>query len=203
MPGSGHLLSGQTLYLKLREARIIDDLLIRLADGSIAGGIKMANGTNPRRAAPFPGTRGKAAAIVREQYIKALEYRAKVQAANGDAAKLPPRDLRMEALVEALDGKRIIQHHTHRHDDILTVLRLADEFKFKVVLHHVSDGWMVAKEVAASKQVIGASVIVIDVREKDEWDAGHIAQATFLPRGRLEGRVEELVPDKNATIVTH
>lgn len=162
MPGSGHLLSGQTLYLKLREARIIDDLLIRLSDGTIAGGIKMANGTNPRRPAPFPGTRGKAAAIVREQYIKAQEYRAKVRAANGDASKLPPRDLRMEALVEALDGKRIVQHHTHRHDDILTVLRLADEFKFKVVLHHVSDGWMVANEVAASRQILGASVIVID-----------------------------------------
>ena len=49
----------------------------------------------------------------------------------------------------------------------------------------------------------GASVVVIDVREREEWDAGHIPQATFLPRGRLEGRVEELVPDKNATIVTH
>jgi imidazolonepropionase-like amidohydrolase len=68
----------------------------------------------------------------------------------------------MEALVELLDGKRVVQHHTHRHDDILTVLRLAEEFGFKVVLHHVSDGWMVAKEAAASKQVIGASVIVID-----------------------------------------
>ena len=54
-----------------------------------------------------------------------------------------------------------------------------------------------------SQLTAGASVVVIDVREKDEWDAGHIAQATFLPRGRLEGRVEELVPDKNATIVTH
>jgi imidazolonepropionase-like amidohydrolase len=162
MPGSGHLLSGQTLYLKLREARVIDDLLIRMPDGSYAGGIKMANGTNPRRATPFPGTRGKAAAIVREQYIKAQEYRAKVRAAGNDATKLPPRDLRMEALVEALDGKRIVQHHTHRHDDILTVVRLAEEFNLKVVLHHVSDGWMVAKEVAASKQVLGASVIVID-----------------------------------------
>jgi imidazolonepropionase-like amidohydrolase len=162
MPGSGHLLSGQTLYLKLRESRIIDDLLIRLSDGTIAGGIKMANGTNPRRPAPFPGTRGKAAAIVREQYIRAQEYAAKVKVANGDAAKLPPRDLRMEALGEALAGKRIVQHHTHRHDDILTVLRLADEFKLKVVLHHVSDGWMVAREVAASPQILGASVIVID-----------------------------------------
>ena len=45
--------------------------------------------------------------------------------------------------------------------------------------------------------------MVIDVREKDEWDAGHIPQGTFLPRGRLEGRVEELVPDKNTPIVTH
>jgi adenylyltransferase/sulfurtransferase len=49
----------------------------------------------------------------------------------------------------------------------------------------------------------GASVVVIDVREKDEWDAGHIPQGTFLPRGRLEGRVEELVPDKHTPIVTH
>lgn len=162
MPGSGHLLSGQTLYLKLRTANTIDGLLIRLDDGSPAGGIKMANGTNPRRAAPFPGTRGKAAAIVREQYIKAQEYRAKRAAAAGDASKMPARDLRLEALVDALEGRRIVQHHTHRHDDILTVLRLAEEFGFRVVLHHVSDGWMVAREVAASRQVIGASVIVID-----------------------------------------
>jgi rhodanese-related sulfurtransferase len=49
----------------------------------------------------------------------------------------------------------------------------------------------------------GTSVVVLDVREKEEWDAGHIPQATLLPRGRLEGRVEELVPDKTTPIVTH
>ena len=54
-----------------------------------------------------------------------------------------------------------------------------------------------------SQLTAGASVVVIDVREKDEWDAGHIAQANFLPRGRLEGRIEELLPDKTAAIVTH
>jgi len=54
-----------------------------------------------------------------------------------------------------------------------------------------------------SQLAAGASVVVLDVREKEEWDAGHIPQGTFLPRGRLEGRVEELVPDKNAPIVTH
>lgn len=160
MPGSGHLLSGQTLYIKLRDARVVDDLLIRLPDGRIAGGIKMANGTNSRRAAPFPGSRAKSAALVRDLFVKAQEYRDKVNKANGDASKLPPRDLRLEALAEVLDGKRTVQHHTHQYNDILTVLRLADEFKFKVVLHHVTDGWKVPGEIA--KANVAASVIMID-----------------------------------------
>src|SRR5438132_13526248 len=49
----------------------------------------------------------------------------------------------------------------------------------------------------------GAAVVVIDVREREEWDAGHIPQGPLLPRGRLGGRVEELVPDRNTPIVTH
>ncbi len=160
MPGSGHLISGQTLYLKNRDGRTIDDLLIRLPDGSIAGGMKMANGTNPIRAAPFPGTRGKSAALLRENFVKAQEYRDKIKRAAGDAEKMPPRDLALEELVEVLDGKRIVQCHTHRQDDIMTVLRLAKEFGFKVVLHHVTEGWKIAEEIAAAK--VACSIIVID-----------------------------------------
>ncbi|MDI1320048.1 MAG: amidohydrolase family protein [bacterium] len=161
MPGSGHLISGQTLYLKLREARIVDDLLIKLPDGTNAGGLKMANGTNSMKGANgFPGTRAKSAALVREEYIKAQEYRDKIKRANGDAEKMPPRDLGLEEIVEILDGKRIVQNHTHRHDDILTVLRLSKEFGFKVVLHHVSEGWKVADEIAAAH--VACSVIMID-----------------------------------------
>src|SRR4051795_3061990 len=147
MPGSGHLLSGQTIYLKLRDGNTIDDLAIRNADGSYAGGMKMANGTNSIRPSPspFPGTRAKSAALVREQYVKAIEYRDKIKRANGDASKLPDRDLAMEALLEVIDGKRVVHHHTHRHDDILTVLRLQKEFGFKLVLHHVTDGYKVAE----------------------------------------------------------
>ena len=177
MPGSGHLLSGQTLYLKLRDGRTVDDLLIETEDGSIAGGIKMANGTNSQKAPPFPGTRGKAAAIVRQKFIEASEYRNKLARAEGDAEKLPPRDLGLEALVEVLEGKRVVHHHTHRHDDILTVLRLADEFGFRVVLHHVSDGWKVADEIAAA----GApcSIILVD-----------------SPGGKLEARDVSFVTGK-------
>ena len=136
-------------------------MLIRHTDGTIAGGLKMANGTNSIRSTPnFPGTRGKSAALVRAQFIKAQEYKAKIERAKGDAEKLPPRDLGLEELVEVLDGKRVVQHHTHRHDDILTVLRLAKEFGFKVVLHHVSEGWKVAAEIAAAG--VASSIIVVD-----------------------------------------
>jgi imidazolonepropionase-like amidohydrolase len=160
MPGSGHLLSGQTIYLKLKDQGTIDDLAIRNPDGGIAGGIKMANGTNSQRDAPFPGTRGKSAAIVRNRLVAAQEYLRKIEAARGDADKLPDRDLAKEALVEVLQGKRVVHHHTHRHDDIITVLRLQREFGFRVVLHHVSEAWKVASEIAAAQ--VPCSVILID-----------------------------------------
>jgi imidazolonepropionase-like amidohydrolase len=163
MPGSGHLIGGQTVYVKLRlapEPKKIDDFFILNDNGQPAGGLKMANGTNSMRDAPFPGTRGKSAFLVREQYIKAREYHDKFVRAAGDPAKLPPRDLNLEALVEAMQGKRTVHHHTHRHDDIMTVLRLSEEFQFPVVLHHVSDGWKVADEIARRK--VPCSVIVID-----------------------------------------
>jgi imidazolonepropionase-like amidohydrolase len=163
MPGSGHLDSGQTLYIKLRDGAVkIDDLLIFDGSGNYMGGIKFANGTNSIRSGGgnFPGTRAKSAALVREQLIKAQEYKAKIVKAAGDATKLPARDLAMEALVEVLDKKRVVHFHTHRHDDILTVLRLQKEFGFRVVLHHVSEAWKVADEIAAAK--VPSSIILID-----------------------------------------
>lgn len=163
MPGSGHLDSGQTLYLKLRDNAVkIDDMLIYDKDGKYMGGIKFANGTNSLRTGggAFPGTRAKSAALVRAQFIKAQEYRDKIKKAGNDASKLPPRDLAMEALVEVLDGKRMVHFHTHRHDDILTALRLQNEFGFRIVLQHVSEAWKVAEEIAAAKAP--ASIIFID-----------------------------------------
>ncbi len=164
MPGSGHLISGQTAYVKLRffdhGPRTVDDILIRDAQGQPIGGLKMANGTNSIGEAPFPGTRGKSAYLVREQYIKAREYHASITRAGGDVEKLPPRDLNLEGLVEAMQGKRIVHHHTHRHDDIITVLRLAQEFGLQVVLHHVSEGWRVAEEI--KKANVPCSLILLD-----------------------------------------
>lgn len=163
MPGSGHLMSGQTTYLKLRKAETIGDVLFcRDPLTEVCGGMKMANGTNPMRSEPgaFPGTRARSAALVRRLFVEAQAYRDKLRQAGSDAAKRPERDLRMEALVEVLDGRRVVHFHTHRHDDILTVLRLKEEFGFRVVLHHVSEAWKVAGEIARAG--VPASIIVLD-----------------------------------------
>ncbi|WP_218827600.1 amidohydrolase family protein [Rubricoccus marinus] len=157
MPGSGHLMSGQTAYLKLRDANVIEDMLLcddPLTD--ICGGMKMANGTNSLRGRNgFPDTRARAVAIVREAFLEAEAFRQKRAA--GDSVG---RNLRLEGLAEVLEGTRTVHFHTHRHDDVLTALRIGREFGFTPVLHHVSEGWRVADEIAAAGAP--ASIIVLD-----------------------------------------
>ncbi|MCX2742142.1 amidohydrolase family protein [Pontibacter anaerobius] len=161
MPGSGHLMSGQTVYLKMREGNTIGDLTFcEDVTNGICGGMKMANGTNPMKAAPFPGTRAKSAAMARQLFLDAQAYNKKIKAAKGKADKMPERKPNLEPLVEILDGKRIVHFHTHRYDDVLTALRLQKEFGFKLVLHHVSEAWKAADEIA--KAGVPASIITLD-----------------------------------------
>lgn len=164
MPGSGHLISGQTVYVKLRWGgdmpKTIEEIAYHGPEGGILGGLKMANGTNSIGDAPFPGTRGKSAYLVRQKYIEAQEYQRKLDAAKDDPSKQPERNLDLETLAEVLRGDRVVHHHTHRADDIMTVLRLKEEFGFRVVLHHVSEAWKIPEEIAAAN--VPCSVILLD-----------------------------------------
>jgi len=161
LSGSGHLMSGQTTYLKLRDGGTVADL--KACDDrpvEACGGMKMANGTNPQREeGPFPQTRARAAAMVREQFVAAQEYRRKMEQAESPA-EAPDRNLRMEGLIDVMEGRRTVHFHTHRHDDVLTAIRLSEEFGFDLVLHHVSEGWKVADEIAEAD--VPASIIMID-----------------------------------------
>ena len=124
---------------------------------------------------------------MREQFVKAQEYREKIRRAKGDASKLPARDLALEILVEAMEGKRVVHFHTHRHDDILTALRLAKEFGFRIVLQHVSEGWKVANEIAAAKAP--ASIIIVDSPggKLETVDVSYKTGATLDSAGVLVG----------------
>lgn len=164
LPGSGNVMGGQTAYVKLR-GTTIEQMLI---PGTI-GGMKMANGTNPKgygRRDLAPMTRMEEAALARGIYEKAQQYQEKwaaykkAVAANDKTAKAPDRDLGLDAVVEILEGKRIVHNHSHRADDIMTVMRLADEFHYRVVVHHGSEACVVANELA--KRHIPVSYTMVD-----------------------------------------
>jgi imidazolonepropionase-like amidohydrolase len=164
LPGSGNVMGGQSAYIKLRGATI-EEMVI---PGSI-GGMKMANGTNPKgygARGQAPMTRMEEAALARGVYEKAQQYKLKWDAYNkalaaGDkTAKAPDPDPAMDAVVQILDGKRIVHNHSHRADDIMTVLRLADEFHYRVVVHHGTESCLIAGELA--KRHVGVSYTMID-----------------------------------------
>ncbi len=153
MPGSGNVVGGQTAYVKLR-GRTVEEMRI---PGSV-GGLKLANGENPKRVyggrKQAPQTRMKVAALQRDLFVRAQQYREK--GGDGDGK----RDLDLEPVVEVLEGTRTVHYHTHRADDILTALRLRDEFGFDLVLQHVSEGALVADEIA--RRGVACSIIVLD-----------------------------------------
>lgn len=152
MPGSGHLLSGQTFYMKLRDGKTIEDIAFEWRDGAALGGLKMANGTNSLRGeGGFPGTRAKSAALVRQTFVEARAW---------CAGERKERDLAKEALCEVLSGTRLVHFHTHRADDIMTVLRLQREFGFRVLIQHGTETWKVADELARAN--IPVSNITLD-----------------------------------------
>jgi len=154
-------MSGQTIYVKLRAATDVQDMLLCSEEyPEVCGGLKMANGTNPIGSGNSPGTRAKSAALVRALFVEAQDYQQKIMAAQDEENNMPARNLRLETLIEVLEGKRTVHHHTHRHDDVLTAIRLADEFGYDMVLQHVSEAYKVADEIAASGYP--SSIITLD-----------------------------------------
>jgi imidazolonepropionase-like amidohydrolase len=160
MPGSGNVIGGQTVYVKYRGRGVEEMRVTGLAGNTeVVGGLKMANGENPKgygknkQQAPF--TRMKIAALQRETFQKAKEYKAQI-----DAGEKPPRDIALEPIVEVLERKRTVHFHCHRADDILTAVRISEEFGFEIVLQHATEGYRVADVLAKKK--IPVSLTLVD-----------------------------------------
>jgi imidazolonepropionase-like amidohydrolase len=159
--GSANPIGGQNHVAKIRwGSRHPDAMSLRGAPA----GIKFALGENPKRRGAtkgdrYPSTRLGVAAIIRDRFVAAREYAAAHQrhAANPSATVAAPRrDLELDALVEILDGKRLVHCHSYRQDEILMLCRLADEFGFKLgTFQHALEGYKVAE--AIKKSALGAS----------------------------------------------
>jgi imidazolonepropionase-like amidohydrolase len=145
-PGSGNPIGGQTVALKSWGGRTVDEQVL-----SASVSIKSALGENPKRVYreknQTPATRLGTAKVIREAFTRAQHYAAARAAA---ATKDEPfaRDLGLEALVRVLDGELVWDQHCHRHDDIATAIRLADEFGYRLVVNHGTEGHKIADVLA-------------------------------------------------------
>ncbi len=164
--GSANSIGGQTLVIKLRWGQPAAKLPF---EGALPG-IKFALGENPKRSnfsvpgqpRRYPATRMGVEETIRGAFTEARDYKKawddyNKRANAGEKNLIPPRrDLRLEPLVEVLEGRRYVHSHCYREDEILMLLRVAKEFGFKVrTFQHVLEGYKVADELAAAG--VGAS----------------------------------------------
>ncbi|PKV93825.1 imidazolonepropionase-like amidohydrolase [Amycolatopsis echigonensis] len=140
-PGSGNPIGGQTIGVKTWGRSILDMTFAEQVS------VKSALGENPKRVygekKVTPSTRLGVAAILREAFTKARNYQAKREHAQTEGKPFET-DLTNETLAKVLDGELYWDQHVHRADDMVTAIRLADEFGYKLVINHGTEGHLIA-----------------------------------------------------------
>lgn len=180
-PGSANAICGQAAVVKTA-GEVTDHMVVRQP-----AGLKMALGENPKSVYKprdkMPSTRMGTAALIRQALVRAQGYLEKQARADDDPDQEPPdEDLLLEALALALRREVPVRIHAHRADDILTALRLADEFGFQVVVEHCTEGHKVAAELveAGVPALVGPSLSSrskVELRELSFATPGELARA--------------------------
>lgn len=177
--GSANPVGAQSLVAKLKYGKSVNDLPIKDAPRMI----KFALGENVTRSGQqnsnrFPHTRLGVEAVYRRAFTQAQEYIKKWKDYDAkhdkDPKAVPPqRDLRLETLADILKRKIWVQCHSYRADEILMLVRLSQEFGFKIgAMQHALESYKIAPELA--KAGVGVSVFA------DEW-AGKLELYDCIP----------------------
>ncbi|NUT38766.1 MAG: amidohydrolase [Thermoactinospora sp.] len=171
-PGSGNPIGGQTVAVKCW-GRTVDEMLVREPVS-----VKSALGENPKRVygdqKKLPSTRLGVATVIRDALRKAQDYKADTDRKE--------RDGTMEILVKVLDGELPWCQHAHRADDIATAIRLADEFGYKLILNHGTEGHLLA-DILAERDIpviIGPLFTTrskVELRQRSLRNPGILARA--------------------------
>ena len=180
-PGSANPIAGTFLAMKIAGSQRIDERVIK----SIAS-IKFAFGENPkmvyRERSEAPITRMATAAIIREQLYKAKRYLESIDAHLADPdIDRPDYDMKNESLLPLLRGEINIHAHCHRTDDIFTAIRIAEEFKLKLVIIHATDAALIADELKSADIPVIIGPVICD-RSKPELANHSIKTAAILAK---------------------
>ena len=182
LPGSGNLIGGQGVCIKTAPKPSVEQMVVLEP-----AGMKMALGENPKRVykdqKKTPSTRMGNAAVIREALVQAQNYLEKWERyeselsvyeakgegddSKGDQPKRPERDLKLEALSKVLRREMKARVHAHRADDMLTAVRIAEEFNLDLTLEHATEGYKIADILAAKAIPVTAGPILFS-RSKPE-----------------------------------
>lgn len=148
MHGSANAIGGQNVFVKMRWGSLSDDITLEDAPRTV----KFALGENPKRVGSnrYPDTRMGVEQLIADRFRMARDYEARHAAWERNGEGIPPRrDLRMDAIVDILNGDILVQSHSYRQDEILMLMRLAEEFDFTIkAFHHGVEAYKVAPELA-------------------------------------------------------
>ena len=142
-PGSVNCIAGTHLAMKTYGRRI-DDMVVK---DPVA--MKIAFGENPKKhLRDHITTRMSIAACIRDALYMTKEYKARKEAACGDISRMPAYNPKLEALIPVIEKKIPLKAHSHRCDDTFTAIRIAKELDCDLTLEHVTEGGLIADELA-------------------------------------------------------
>jgi len=145
--GSANPIGGENVIVKMRWGALPDELKLETTTRTV----KFALGENPkRRQNRYPDTRMGTQEIIRDHFLAAQDYERDWERWEANQEGIPPRrDLRMEAILDILNQELLISSHGYRADEFLALVRLAEEFDFRVqTLQHGVEAYKIAPELA-------------------------------------------------------
>lgn len=183
-PGSANIIGGTGFAMKLR-GRTVDEMVIPGTEG-----MKMALGENPKRCygemkKVFPATRMGNAAALRLSLVAAQNYLNKIEQAEKEGKPLPDRDLKLEAVGRVLKREIKARIHAHRADDILTAIRISEEFNMDYVIEHCTEGYKIADILAAKHVSATVGPLLMGHSKHELWNVS-LQNASILAKAGVK-----------------
>lgn len=177
-PGSANVVGGTFAAIKPIGIRV-EQMCIKQ---EVA--MKCAFGENPKRCYRDKGnsSRMTTAARLREVLFKAREYQQKLERAGDDESKKPAFDMKLHSLLPVLRREMPLKAHAHQANDFFTALRIAREFNVDITLEHVTEGHLVADELAKENVMLAVGPTLghatkFELRNKSWETPGVLAKA--------------------------
>lgn len=194
-PGSANVVGGTFAAFKT-VGTCIDDMCVKAE-----AAMKCAFGENPKRCYRDKGisTRMTTAAKLRDLLFRAREYMNKIDAAEGDASKMPAFNMQLNAMLPVMRGEMPLKAHAHQANDILTALRIAKEFGVKITLEHVTEGALIVDKLVEANVPLAVGPTMgqpskIELQNKSWETPGILSKA---------GCQVSIITDSSVTIQSH